>query len=91
MALEAKQEVDRSIEQFRLVLLGSDPLFWANKLYPEFLSDDGDYNLEEKNVEWKFPEMTEEEREQLLQELMSKDPDALTFDEYESAQMDEDW
>lgn len=83
------------VEKFKLQLMGSDPPFWATRLYPQFFGKDGDrgdtYDIDEPDVEWVMPEMTEEQIEKMLAEMMAKDPSAMTFDEYDETQAQEDW
>ncbi len=92
MLLEDKQKIEDFSEWFKLALVSSDPLFWSNKLYPQFFgdkADDKDY-LEGKDIEWVMPEMTEEEREALLKDLLARNPDAMSLDEYEE-ELQTDW
>ena len=90
--LEDQGKVKDFSEEFKLALVGSDPMFWSSKLYPEFFGDkagDEDY-LGGEDVEWVMPEMTEEDREALLQDLLTRHPDAMSHDEYEE-EMQTDW
>lgn len=91
--LEDKRKVEDFSEEFKLALIGSDPLFWLSKLYPEVfgdkVDDDEDY-LEGKDIEWVMPEMTEEDREVLLKDLLDRHPDAMSLGEYED-ELQTDW
>lgn len=79
------------VEDFKLQLVGSDPTFWATKLYPEYFDrdDDEELDLDAPGVEWVMPEMTEAQIQEILDEMMAKGPSPMTFDEYDEEQ--ENW